>query len=182
MKPENDVTVKWNERRLLLPSALIGVVCLALLLAIGERAKPPEGHVFERMAPISGIYHCCGGGGRTSWSSVGHANADCASMEYFPFTGVNWHDCGYKEELNGKVVEIERVIVPTLFPEDAGPVVVKLSSGGKTYIEYSDQTFRQLWIDRMRGGELSTTLSIVLIFHLVQLVYFNRKSQKKSKK
>lgn len=173
--------VKWHDKALLIRSILVGLICFGVLLVIGERAKPPEGYAFERLPLVSGVYQCCGSGGKSSWSRVGTTAAICKRMDYFPATGGGWFDCGHKEELNGRVVEIERTIVPILFSENGRPVVVKLSSGDKTYLEYSDQRIRELWVASMRSGALLLGFFAALIVHVIQLIYSYRFSKQLQK-
>ena len=63
--------IKWWDKRLLTRSTLLGFVLFGLFWALAERAKPPEGYVFERLAPISSVCKCCEAGGRYSKSWVG---------------------------------------------------------------------------------------------------------------
>ena len=63
--------IKWWDKRLLARSTLFGLALFGLFWALAERAKPPEGFVFERLEPISGVYKCCEAGGRYSKSWVG---------------------------------------------------------------------------------------------------------------
>lgn len=177
MSEESRKEVKWNDKPLLLRTALVGLVFLSLFLTLGERARPPEGYVFKRLPIVQGVYQCCGAGGRYSQSWVGGVNAACNHMAYFPFFGMRWSDCGHKDQLNGKVVEIQRVITPTLIAKNASPVVIKLSSGGNTYLEYSDQKIRELWTVQMRDGAFGLAFVIALIFQFIQLVYLDRKSR-----
>jgi hypothetical protein len=177
MNSEILVNVKWNDKKLLFRSTLIGLLFCGVLLAMGEYAKPPEGHVFEKLPSVRGIYQCCGSGGRTSWSQVGTTPAICNRFDYFPAIGGGWFDCGYKEQLNGRIVEIEQTVVPKLYSDEANPVVVKLSSDGVTYLEYSNQRIRELWIGGMRSGALSIALIISFLVHAFQLIYFNRKNK-----
>ncbi|MEY2860680.1 MAG: hypothetical protein RL392_1138 [Pseudomonadota bacterium] len=181
MADEMKKEVKWNDRTLLTRSVIAWGFLSILFLAIGENAKPPEGYAFERLPTVSGVYQCCGSGGRTSESRVGSVIADCASMEYFPLTGVSWHDCRHKEELVGRVVEIERTTVPVFFSGQSVPIVIKLSSGGKKYLDYSDKDIRDLWISRMRTGAVSLATTLTLIFSCIQLIYLNRKSKNLSR-
>jgi hypothetical protein len=166
--------MKWNHTPLLVRSAIAWGFLLILFLTIGEHAKLPQGYEFERMPTVSGVYQCCGSGGRTSESWVGGVIADCASMEYFPLTGVSWHDCRHKEELVGRVVEIERTTVPVLLAGRSVPIVITLSSGGKKYLNYSDAQIRDLWISRMRTGAVSLATTLTLIFSCIQLIYLGR--------
>jgi hypothetical protein len=170
--------IRWNDGALLLRSGLIGLFLFCVLLAMGEHAKPPEGYVFERLPSVSGVYQCCGSGGRTSWSRVGTTPAICKRLEYFPVVGGGWFDCGYKNELNGHIVEVDRIIVPRLLSGNIDAVVIKLSSSGKTYFEYSDRNIRELWIDSMHSGALLIASIFMIVFHAIQLIYFSSNFKK----
>jgi len=177
LKIKNDVN--WNDRYLLLRSACVGLGSCGIFLFIGESAKPSEGYAFDRLPTVAGVYQCCStGSGKSSESWVGSVYAKCNTFDYFPFVGTRWHDCGQKDVLNGRVVEIERVVTPTLLSSDAYPVVIKLSSDGKTYIEYSNEQIRDRWIRSMHSGAYLLALFVALTFHFFQLLYFNGKFKK----
>jgi hypothetical protein len=165
--------VKWNDRFLLIRSACAGIVFFAIFFTLGESAKPSENYVFEKLPVVTGIYQCCStGSGKSSESWVGSIYAKCNSTDYFPFVGTRWRDCGHKTELNGRIVEVERVVLPTLLSNDATPLVVKLSASGQIYFEYSNQQIRDQWIRSMHSGAFLLTLMAVLIFHIIQIAFF----------
>jgi hypothetical protein len=167
--------VKWWNKKLLARSALVGLAFYGLFWALAERAKPPEGHVFERLPTISGIYKCCDAGGRYSQSWVGGIGVDCLGFSYYHI-GTGRNDCGLKEKLNGLVVEADRVLVPAY--DGPLPLISKITSGGYTYYEQSDQRIRELWISGSNGGASTLGWLIFLIVHFIQLVYFDRKFKK----
>lgn len=168
--------VKWWDKKVLIRSALVGLAFYGLFWALTERAKPPAGYVFERLPPINGVYKCCEAGGRYSRSWVGGTVVSCTDLNYFPFLGTNRNDCGLKEQLNGRTVEVVEVHVPTITVSD--PTLVKITSGGVTYQELDDRQIRERWIRESRGSAFSLAFILAAIFHGAQLIYLDRKLKK----
>ncbi|MGI4777802.1 MAG: hypothetical protein ACRYGA_06725 [Janthinobacterium lividum] len=174
----NDVApqreIKWHDRKLILRSFVCSLIFLAVLCGLAKRAEPPEGHLFERLPAISGIYKCCEAGGRYSRSWVGHKTVACTGFTYYLFLGTNRNDCGFKSQLNGQQVEVVETYLPSITASD--PVVIKLKTQTTTYIDLSDKEIRDRWISgSYRDATFGFTLG--LIFHFFQFVYFNRKSK-----
>ena len=166
--------IKWYDRKLLLRSFVVGLMFFGLFWGLAKRAEPPEGYVFERLPAISGIYNCCYAGGRYSQSWVGAEGVNCLGFSYFHI-GTGRNDCGLKEQLNGRHVTVERVLVPAY----DGPlsIVSKIVSGETTYYEKSNQRMRELWIIGSRF-DAAFGFNLAIIFHCFQLVYINRKFKK----
>ena len=167
--------VKWWNKKLLARSALVGLAFYGLFWALAERAKPPEGYVFERLPAISGVYKCCDAGGRYSRSWVGDQVVECLGFSYYQL-GTPRNDCGLKEKIDRRHVEVIQALIPTY--RGAYPLVVQITSGGYTYYEQSDKRIRELWISGSNGGASTLGWLILLIVHFIQLVYFDRKFKK----
>jgi hypothetical protein len=168
--------VKWWNKKLLARSALVGLAFYGLFWALAERAKPPEGHMFERLPTISGIYKCCDAGGRYSKSWVGGTGINCSPVGFYEFLGTNRNDCGLKERLNGRPVDVVRAMTPSFGNRD--PLVVQISSDGATYYGLSDARLRELWISSSRSAALTLGFVLFVIFHTTQLIYLDRKINK----
>ena len=167
-KDGNDV--KWYDRRLLMPSLVIWLLLSVLFYTLAMRHKPPEGFVFEREPVLSGAYKCCEAGGRSSQSWVGSQQVSCKPFGYHSI-GRNLNDCGLKEQLDGRQVEVTRAYVPSSRERD--PIVVQITSQGQTYYDVSDQEIRERWISESTSGAISLAMSVASIFYFFIFVYFN---------
>lgn len=173
---EQTKEVKWYDKRLLIRSVVMGLVFFGLLYTWAMRSKPPEGFVFERVPAITGIYKCCEAGGRYSQSWVGGIEVSCRGFSYFEFLGTNRNDCGLKEQLNGQPVEVVRATVPSSGTRD--PLVMRITSSGKTFYEISDQRIRELWIYATTSSAQTLAFILIVILHTAQLIYLNRNLRK----
>ena len=171
----NEWRVKWWHKRPLIHSVIAGVVFYGWFWMLAERKTPPEGFVFERLPTISSIYRCCDGGGRYSKSSVGAQVVGCGGNSYYHI-GTGRNDCGLREQLNGRIVEATQIWQPAY--DGPLPLVVKITSGGQTFYELSDQRIRELWISGSNGGSSTLGWFAVLILNVIQLAYLNRQSKK----
>lgn len=168
--------VKWYDKRLLIRSVVMGLVFFSLLYTWAMRSKPPEGFVFERVPAISGIYKCCEAGGRYSKSWVGGIGVNCSPFSYFEFLGTNRNDCGLKEQLNGQPVEVVGAIIPS--SGSRGPIVVRITSRGKTFYDINDQRIKELWIFGTTSSSVTIAFILIVILHGAQLIYLNRNLKK----
>jgi hypothetical protein len=168
--------VKWWNKKLLIRSALVGLMSFGLFWGLAERVKPPEGYVFERLPAISGTYKCCESGGRYSKSWVGGIGINCSPIDYYEFLGTNRNDCGLKEQLNGRPVEVIRAVTPSL--GDRSPLVVQISSNGQAFYQLNDKRLRELWISGSRISAFTLGFILAAIFHSAQLIYLDRKLNK----
>ena len=171
-KPKRDGNdIKWYDKRLMIPSLIIWLVLSGLFYTLAMRHKPPEGFVFERAPVLSGIYKCCEAGGRYSASWVGNELVDCRTVGYYEFLGTNRNDCGFKEQLNGRTVEVVLAYIPSF--GDRSPLGVRITSQGQTYLDVSDQEIRDRWISASRSGAISLAMSVTSIIYFWLFVYFN---------
>jgi hypothetical protein len=76
--------------------------------------------------------------------------------------GGGYTDCGRKETLQGKQVEVHRVRLP-FKNQNADPVVVKIVSEGVTHFDISDAEVRERWI-RDIGSSISATARMLTLF------------------
>ncbi|MGJ7581698.1 hypothetical protein ACSFA3_16065 [Variovorax sp. RHLX14] len=166
--------IKWHDRRMLIRSFVVGMVFFIFFCGLMKRAEPPEGYVFERLPSITGIYKCCEAGGRYSRSWIGHKTVACTGFTYYPLFGTNRNDCGFKSQLDGQSVEVVETYLPSFTVSD--PVVIKMKTQTTTYIDLSDKKIRDLWISGSYG-DATFGFTLGMIFHIFQLLYFNRKSR-----
>lgn len=170
-KPKKDGNdVKWYDRRLMIPSIIIAPLLFVLFYTLAMRHKPPEGFVFEREPVLSGTYKCCEAGGRSSQSWVGSQQVSCKPFGYHSI-GRNLNDCGLKEQLDGRQVEVTRAYVPSSRERD--PIVVQITSQGQTYYDVSDQRIRERWISESISDAAGLGFLLTLIIHLILNIYFN---------
>ena len=174
------IEIKWNDRNLLARSVLVGLILLVVLWCAIKRVEPPEGYVFMRLPSISGIYKCGDAGGRYSKSWVGGVGVNCHPISYFEFLGTNRNDCGFKEELSGREVQVVRVITPSAGARS--PLVVNISSNNKILYDLSDQRLRELWIGGSISGALTISFILSVIFHAAQMIFVTRDAKKGEKK
>lgn len=160
----------WD-KRLLIPSLIVGLTVYAWCSYQIKIHTPPEGYVFEQLEPLTGVYKCCGDGGRSSSSWVNDAPARCVTPQYYG--GQRYTDCGFKKELNDKVVNIKRVWYDTNFGQAS--VVRELSSEGRVYFYDSDQKIRDMWLLGSEHGAQSNALGAFLVAYLISAFICLRK-------
>jgi hypothetical protein len=153
----------------MIPSLVIWLVLSVLFYTLAMRHKPPEGFVFEREPVLSGTYKCCEAGGGSSQSWVGSQQVSCKPFGYHSI-GRNLNDCGLKEQLDGRQVEVTRAYVPSSRERD--PIVVQITSQGQTYYDVSDQRIRERWIDESTSGAGLLAFLLTLIVHFILGIYF----------
>jgi hypothetical protein len=169
----------WRRNFWLVFSALASatLVQAAISFWTWQQAKPyapPEGHVFAREVlkgtyvyqagvPVAGIYS----------TYVGKTKVNCQRFSYYSGTffdvGDGYSHC-YLKELHGQEVEAERVYVPQKRAEKS-PMVVKLTAGGKTYIDMSDAQIRDRWLKSTKSWMQSNVL-VFILFPVMALVTF----------
>ena len=149
----------------------LGVI-FAFSAYLWSQAKPfipSEGYVFPKELVLTGKYqNRVLPSSKFSSTLVGATDIFCNSFSYFSATRFGTggdSDCGFEEELNGKLVEVHRVRIPTKNPE-AEPVVVKiisLSEGGKIYLDLTDAEIREKYIRYTRQTTWLNNMAILLI-------------------
>lgn len=131
------------------PSILVAIGIYFYLLEQANPFTPPVGHVFLREPALEGVYRLEHHQGRNATASyVGDTLISCRMPTYYLATIVSGsapHDCGFEQELNGMVVRVERVRVPTK-NKDVGDIVVRISHDGHDYWSRSDAAIRELWV------------------------------------
>ncbi len=181
LEPKRDGNdIKWYDKRSMIPSFIIFLFLSALFYSLAMRHKPPEGFVFQRAPVISGEYKCCEAGGRYSASWVGKIQVSCRGFGFYEFLGTNRNDCGLKEQLNGRPVDVTRSNIPSF--GDRSPIVVKINAYGQTYLDVSDQQIRERWIHESTTGAVSLAMSVTTILYFilfVYLTYFHKPSSSK---
>ncbi|MDE2417213.1 MAG: hypothetical protein KGN32_05340 [Burkholderiales bacterium] len=148
----------------ILPSSIV----LFILLAVVQYVAPDRESEIQRMPPRTGIYRCCEATGRYSRSWVNDVVAECNRFTYFAFLGTNRNDCGFKEKIDGKSVEIEEVLLPA-FPKPS-PVVVSMKSKEETYIQFSNERILDLWSTQSRWGAIFTAFIFGAVMFSIQKV------------
>lgn len=166
----------------MIPSLIIALLLFVLFYTLAMRHKPPEGFVFERAPVLSGNYKCCEAGGRYSRSWVGGTSVNCRGFGFYEFLGTNRNDCGLKEQLDGHLVEVTRVYLPS--SGSRSPLGVRITSQGRTYYDVNDQKIRDLWISESTSGAGLLAFILTLIVHFilsVYLIYFHKATPRKGK-
>lgn len=167
--------IKWYDKKLMIRSTLVGLTFFAIFWGLAKRAEPPEGYVFERLPTISGVYRCCEAGGRYSKSWVGSTIVFCLGSSYYQLS-TGRDDCGHKEELDGRLVDVDQVFIPTIW----GPsrTAVRLSTQGHNFYEVTDERLRQIWISGSQTNAFTLAFILAAIFHGAQLILIDRQTRK----
>jgi hypothetical protein len=169
----------WRRNFYLVVSALASAIVVQAPISfwLWQQAKPfapPEGHVFAREV-LKGTYvHQAGVQAPGIYSTyIGNYQILCNHFSYYFGTffssGGKYTHC-YLQELHGQEVEAERVQVPQKL-EKKYPMVVKLTAGGKTYIDMSDRQIRDWWLKSTQSWSQSNVLAFIL-FPVMALVTF----------
>lgn len=181
-KTENPKTKPWRpwwndgvlpvwDKRLLIPSLIVGLAAYAWCSYQIKIHTPPEGYVYEQLEPLTGVYKCCGDGGRSSKSWVDDVPTRCITPAYYG--GQRYTDCGFKNELNGKVVTVKRVWYDTNFGR--ANLVRELKSEERLYFYNTDQKIREMWLLGSENEAQSNALGAFLIAYLILYFIFSRK-------
>lgn len=172
---ESPVNIKWWNTKYFIRAAFVFVILLAVLLVLVERATPPEGFVFERHPTLIGIYKCCEAGGRYSRSWVGEIGVNCGPISYFEFLGTNRNDCGLKEQITGRLVEVERTVIPTL--GERSPLVREIRYSNQILYQLSDEELKRLWLSNSRSGAFSIAIIISIWVYGLQMILAGLKNK-----
>lgn len=168
----------WD-KRLLIPSLIVGLVVYAWCSYQIKIHTPPEGFVYEQLEPLTGVYKCCGDeGGRSSNSWVGDVAVRCAYPAYYG--GPSYTSCKFKAQLNGHIVTVKRVWYP--FNSGRGTVVTELTSNGQIYYNRTGDQIRRQWRSASEGGAQSNALGTFLITYLIVLFIYDRKLKSQGNK
>ena len=119
-------------------------------------------------------------GRRNHRTLVGNTEISCGTFSYYAGTigqSDGYSNCGDREELRGKLVEVHRVRVPQK-NEAVDPLVVKILSDGKVFLDRTDADVRELWIRNTEGDVLSKTWKLTLLLFVVSWPLFNRLSKR----
>lgn len=182
-KTENPKTKPWRpwwndgvlpvwDKRLLIPSLIVGLAAYAWCSYQIKIHTPPEGYVYEQLEPLTGVYKCCGDeNGRSSKSWVDDVYVSCATPVYYG--GQSYTACRFKEELNGKVVTVKRIKFQHSWGESV--LVNEISSNGRIYYSRTDKKVRDMWLSASEGGSQSNALGAFLIAYLILYFIFSRK-------
>jgi len=168
--------MQWWDRKVFMRSAAAFVAVLVGLLAWIEHVKMPEGYEFEKLPLLTGIYKCCEAGGRYSASWVGGTQVVCGPINYYGLFGTNRSDCGLKNQINGQLVAVERVVVPLL--GNQGLLARRVTSNSKTYYELTDQELRTRWIDGSRSASFSIAIILFIILYGAQMSFLKPSPKK----
>jgi hypothetical protein len=163
-------TRNWKKRVIRWTLFLVPTLAtfLGTYLYLDWQAKPhtpPDGYVFPREPVLVGTYRYEAPGGRIFLSWVGNTSIVCNWFSYYSgarMFGGGYTDCGRKETLQGKQVEVHRVRLP-FKNQNADPVVVKIVSEGVTHFDISDAEVRERWI-RDTGSSISATARMLTLF------------------
>ena len=167
----------WD-KRLLIPSLVVGLAVYAWCSYQVKIHTPPVGYVYEELEPVTGVYKCCESGNRSSNSWVGNVHARCVPPAYY--WGNQYADCGFKKELNGKVVTIKRIWYATSGGQTS--VVRELSADGRVYFHYTDQKIREMWIFGSEGDAQTNALRAFLVAYLISYFICSHKLKNKGDK
>lgn len=170
--------MQWWDRKIFTRSVAAFAAVLVGLLAWIEHVKPPEGHEFEKLPPLTGIYKCCEAGGRFSASWVGETQIVCGSITYFGFVGRPNHDCGRKERLNGQLVEVGQALFPTV-ANGFQPEVFRITSDSRVHYEVSSSELRLRWIRNSRSEAFSIAVIFLIILYGAQMSFLKTSPKEK---
>lgn len=161
----------WD-RRLLIPSLIVGLAVYAWCSYQIKIHTPPEGYVFEQLEPLTGVYKCCGDeGGRSSQSWVDGAVVTCDIPKYYG--GQRYTACGFKDELSDKVITVKRVLYPVSYGQES--IVTELIFDGRSYYQQTDRQIRNQWVHASEGAAQSNALGAFLLTYLIALFIYDRK-------
>ena len=136
------------------------------LWAQAEPFTPPVGTIFPREPVLVGTYQWINGpGGRNFITRVGETQVFCSAFSYYGATWFDpgsYFDCGRKEELHGKQVEVHRVRVPKK-DHESHSLVINIVSEGRVYLDLTDAQIREKWIsDTKQAGWFSKGLILLM--------------------
>ncbi len=161
-----------HRRKLLIRWALFFVPTLATFLGIylyldwqAKPHTPPVGYVFPREPVLVGTYRYEAPGGKIYRTWLDEMPILCNAYSYFGATFAQaggYSDCGRRDYLLGKEVEVHRVRLPRKNP-NSSPMVVKIVSDGKAVLDISDAEVRERWI-RDTGSSVSSTARMLTLF------------------
>lgn len=160
----------WD-KRLLIPSLIVGLAVYAWCSYQIKIHTPPEGYVYEQLEPLTGIYKCCEDGPRYSKSWVGDVNVSCAVPTYYG--GQSLTACRFKDELEGEFVTVIRIKYPHSW--GVGVVAKEITSGGQVHYKKTDSQIRRQWLSASEGGAQSNALGAFLIAYLITFFIYDRK-------
>lgn len=156
----------WWDKKAFIRTLVVCVLTYAALMLWIEHVKPPEGHVFERLPPITGVWKCCKGDGRYGKSWVGNTQVTCGVPSYYGFGGAS--DCGMARVPNGAVTSVTKALYPTWYGQDS--YVSKIESNGQAYWDRdSDESIRKKWIKGSRMDAWDVFVYMFIILYFVQL-------------
>jgi hypothetical protein len=140
---------------------------LGTYLYLDWQAKPytpPEGYVFPREPVLVGTYRYEAPGGKIYRTWLDQTPILCNGFSYYSATFAQtgaYTDCGRRDSLRERQVEVHRVRLPLKNP-DASPMVVKIVSDGVTYLDISDAEVRNQWISDTDRSASSTARMLTL--------------------
>lgn len=164
--------MKLDGRIKLLRMASVALACVMSWAGIywylwseAEPFAPAPGQIFSREPLLAGEYRYESPGNKIHRSLIGDTQVWCGGYSYYDGTWAqvgSYFDCGRKDELLGKRVEIERVRLPRK-NEYVGPVVTKIASDGNVYLERSDSEIRNLWIQSTRSSASGSAMLVTIL-------------------
>lgn len=126
---------------------------------------PPVGYVFTREPVLIGTYRYEAPGGKIYRTWLDQTPILCNGFSYYGATFAQtgaYTDCGRRDSLRGKQVEVHRVRFPLKNP-NASPMVVKIVSEGVTYLDISDFEIRERWIHDTKSSAISVARMLSLL-------------------
>jgi hypothetical protein len=141
--------------RFLLRCVLGAIVVYVFLWVWASQYAPSEGHVFERLPPISGLHQFQVGEGRNRGKSlILNQTVYCGGISFFDAVG---QACLFNASLyKDSPVTVIQTLIPTYLGSQ--PVVTSLFDSTKKYIDLDDATVRAKW--------LSNTQLLCILFSL----------------
>ena len=167
-KQKNLKSKRGHLNRTIFATLIFLAITLSTLLAIGEYAKPPEGFFFEKLPVVTGVYHY-NGSGRSSESWVGEVRVKCDRFNFYGKAD-NWTDCGFKDQLQGKVVEVIQAKSPSFSGEVTN--VIRMTVGHTVLINITDTQLRERWVREMRDTATLNALLLALLFNGALQIFF----------
>lgn len=159
-------------RKLVIRWALFLVPTLATSLGtymyldwLAKPHTPPVGYAFPREPVLVGTYRYEAPGGKIYRTWLDETPILCNAFSYFGATlaqAGGYSDCGRRDYLQGKQVEVHRVRLPRKNP-NSSPMVVKIVSEGKAFLDISDAEVRERWIHDT-GASAHSTVRMLTLF------------------
>lgn len=164
----------WWDLRIFIRSILGSALLLIALLTWIERVKPPEGHVFERLPPIEGVWGKESGGLRSTTSMVDQTSVVCTFPRILYGGGIS--SCSHLKIPYGAKVTVVYVRIPMLDQTqyESSKYVQKISTNSAVYIESTDSEIATTWLRVAWREAIRLVVDILIFGYLMQILLYRR--------